>query len=142
MGTTLRRESAPRHATAERIVVGPSLFTAISNPSEITRPRAVVRYVVPDGAVASLGAAACPTGVRDVVEDGLREREPDAVWLRDIPWFTAAWGVRATGRLERTLSTVLAGSGVEFVSWLEGADWLRDGANRTRRGQVASQLSR
>lgn len=129
MTTTLRRESAPRHANFERIVVGPTLFTAIADPTAPLRPRAGVRYAFPDAGVATIGAALSPDGVRDAVARGLAERRPDAVWLRDLPWFVDMWGVRAAGRLERLLSEVVVGTDVEFVSWLEGAAWLTDGSD-------------
>lgn len=133
MTTTLRRETAPRHAPIERIVVGPTLFTAIADPTEPLHPNAGVRYVFPDAGTAPLGAAVCPDEILDLVERGIQERQPDAIWLRDLPWFTETWGVRAAGRMERLLSEMVAGTDLEFVSWLEGSSWLRGNVAGTRR---------
>lgn len=119
MTTTLRREPAPASAPVERIVVGPTLFSATNGPTW-RRPRAVALYVFPNDGAARLGSAASPRGILDVVEQGFDRRRPEAVWLRDVPWFVDAWGHRPTGQLERALSGVATRHGSAFVSWLEG----------------------
>ena len=118
MTTTFRRESAPHRGDEERIVVGPALFEAMDGPT-VRRPRSVALYVFPDEGAAMLGSARSQRGIREVVEQGVSQRSPEAIWLRDVPWFVDAWGVRATGRLERSLSDLAGRRKLPFVSWLE-----------------------
>lgn len=120
MTTTFRRESAPLSADRERIVVRPTLFQVVSDPTTHNTYAASVQHVLPDEGVASLGTARSPTGVHELVETGLARRQPEVVWLRDLPWFVDAWGVRATGRLERLLSEAGREADVAFVSWRYG----------------------
>lgn len=127
MPTTFRRESAPLSDDRERIVVGPTLLQVVSDPTTRTEYAASVRHVLPEAGVASLGTARSPAGIRELVEAGLIRRQPDAVWLRDLAWFVDAWGVRATGRLERLLSEAGRDADVEFVSWRYGRVTVPDG---------------
>ena len=120
MTTAYRCESAPNRADVERIVVGPALFTVMSGPT--VRRRANALYVIPRGGTAMLGSAVSPLGIREVIERGVSRNRPEAIWLRDVPWFVDAWGVRTTGRLERSLSEVAVGHEITFVSWLGGDD--------------------
>lgn len=129
MTTTHRRESAPNCADVERIVVGPTLFDARNGPTA-RMPSANALYVLPGEGAAMLGSATSPRDLVEVIERGLYRRPPEAIWLRDVPWFVDAWGARSTGRLERSLSEVATGRDLAFVSWLEGIT--SGGAERMR----------
>lgn len=120
MTTIRRRESAPCQVDVERLVVGPTLFNGVADPSVGLQPRACVLYVFPERGAATIGSALCPDDVCRVVADGVSRRRPDAVWLRDLPWFVDSWGVRRTGRLQRGLSDIVSETGLEFVAWQNG----------------------